>query len=87
MSLAISSPPVAVLQPEDLRVVAHAFEDALQKLPEAAFDLKPFTVRQLVARYVIERALAGEREFSRLRDGALQAIGLIAAGPRQDPAQ
>jgi hypothetical protein len=87
MSVATSSAPRAVLGPDDLRVVAQAFEDALQKLPEAAFDLKPFTARQLVARYVIERALAGEREFSRLRDGALQAIGLVAAAPRQEPAE
>src|SRR5689334_18459590 len=59
-----------VISPDDLRVAADAFEAALLSLPEDRYDL----ARHLLARYVIEHALAGQRDFTRLRDGALDFV-------------
>ncbi len=74
MSNVICFNPEPVLGPEDLRKAADAFEAALGLIPEDAHDLKPYTARQLLARFVIESALAGEREPIRLRDGALTLL-------------
>ena len=52
-----------VLSPDDLRDAAEAFDEALRALPESAHDLKPYTARQLVARYVIDKALSGVRDL------------------------
>jgi hypothetical protein len=79
MSNIISFKREQFLTPTDLKAAADAFEDALRALPEAAFDLKPFTARQLLARHVMERALAGERDVGRLRASALRAVSLAAA--------
>ena len=68
-----------VLSPQDLRMAADAFEDALRALPESAYQLKPCTARQLLARYVIDKALSGVRDPDRLRDGALEFVSLSAA--------
>jgi hypothetical protein len=70
--------PSKVLSPDDLRLAADAFDQALQALPAEAHDLKPYTARQLLARYVIDRALSGVRDPVRMRDGALAYIGLAA---------
>jgi hypothetical protein len=67
------------LSPDDLRLAAGAFEEALASLPAEAADLQPYTARQLVARYVIETALGGLRDPILLRDGALEFVTLAAA--------
>ena len=74
--------PTEVLSPDDLRLAADAFEDALRSLPPEAHELKPYTARQLLARYVIDRALSGVRDPVRIREGALAYIGLAAARER-----
>ena len=57
-----------VLSPEDIRVAALAFEATIKSLDVvSAGD----GARESVARYIMERALQGERDPSRLRDGAL----------------
>jgi hypothetical protein len=72
-------PPSQALWPEDLRTAADAFEEALQALPAEAHGLKPYTARQLLARYVIEKALSGVHDPVRLRDGALNYVSRAAA--------
>jgi hypothetical protein len=71
-------PPSQALCPDDLRIAADAFEAALQALPAAAHELSPYTARQLLARYVMEKALGGVRDPIRLRDGALAHLDLAA---------
>jgi hypothetical protein len=66
--------PPQALGPEDLRLAADAFEAALQSLDESTCDTSPHTARRLLARYVIERALSGERELNALREGALAYV-------------
>ena len=74
--------PSEVLSPDDLRLAADAFDDALRSLPPEAHELKPYTARQLLARYVIDKALSGVRDPICMRDGALAYIGLAAARQR-----
>jgi hypothetical protein len=66
-----------------LRIAADAFEAALQSFPEQARELRPYTARQLLARYIIERALDGERDPTRLKEGALSDLSIEAF--RQHP--
>jgi hypothetical protein len=63
-----------VLLPDDLRLVAEAYDKALGLLPAEAYELQPYTVRRMVAVYVIDAALSGVRDPTRLRDGALEYV-------------
>ena len=63
-----------VLSPDDLRLAAEAYDKALGSLPPEAFELQPYTVRRMVAVYVIDAALSGVRDPARLRDGALEYV-------------
>jgi hypothetical protein len=67
-----------VLSPDDLRLAAEAFDEALQSLPEQACEMKPYTARQLLARYIMEKTLDGQRDLVRLREGALSFLALQA---------
>ena len=72
-------PTGQVLGPDDLRLAAAAFEAALNSLDERACQAPPHTTRRLLAHYVIERALTGERDLTALRDGALHYVECRAA--------
>jgi hypothetical protein len=74
-----------VLDPDDLRLAADAFEAALQSLPEQARELRPYTARHLLARYIIERALDGERDPARLMEGALNSLSIDVSQPPELP--
>jgi hypothetical protein len=63
-----------VLLPNDLRLAGEAYDKALGSLPPEAFELQPYTVRRLVALYVIDAALGGVRDLARLREGALEYV-------------
>jgi len=65
------------LGPEDLRLAVDAFEAALHGLDESTCETSPHTIRRLLAQYVIERALNGERELKALRDGALAYVAAM----------
>jgi hypothetical protein len=69
--------PAQALGPEDLRLAAEAFEAALRRLDESTCETSPHTIRRLMAQYVIEHALNGERELKALRDGALAYVAAI----------
>ena len=79
MSTVHHFPQPQVLSPNDLRLAADAFEEALQLIPTEAHELKPYTARQLLARHVIDNALSGVRDPIRLRDGALDYLRIVAA--------
>jgi hypothetical protein len=66
--------PREVLGPNDLRLAADAFEAALQTINESTCTRPAHVTRRLLARYVMERALSGERQVSALRDGALAYV-------------
>ena len=75
-----------VLGPDDLRIAADAFEDALKSMHEDDCEVSPHTARQMLARYIVEKALAGERDRGRLRDGALDVLrtaGAVVSDERQ----
>ena len=60
-----------ILGPDDLRLASDAFEAALCSVNETTTDIHPYTVRQVLARFIINEALRGQRDLQRLRDGAL----------------
>jgi len=61
-----------VLQPEDLRLAADVFEAALQAVDESACP--PSAARQVLARYIIEGVLGGERDPVKLGEGAMACL-------------
>ena len=80
-----------ILAPDDLRMAADAFDAALRALSEIGCPYEPHTARQIIARYIIERALDGERDAAKLGAGALMCLDLIgsagyaARGPKRTP--
>ena len=52
----------------------NAFEAALHAFDESACASPGHSTRRMLARYVIERALTGERDLEALRDGALRYV-------------
>ena len=69
------------LGPAEIRVAVDAFEAALTHVDEAATHITAYSARQNLAFVIIENALAGERDVSRLRDRALEVLG-ISTGHR-----
>jgi hypothetical protein len=69
-----------VLGPDDLRLAADVFEQALHQVDESASDIAPHATRQLLARHIIEEVLGGERDPDRLREGALASLSSAAEG-------
>jgi hypothetical protein len=70
--------PTPSLGPNELHVAVDAFEAALRALPGPVGSLAPHRVREVLARYISERAFMGERDADTLRDGALQCLGIAA---------
>ena len=62
-----------LLQPDDLRTAANAFQAALQHLDESV-PVDPFTARRILARYVIDHVFEGELDPERLSHGALEHL-------------
>ena len=67
------------LLPDDLRLVAEAFDEAVNLLPPEAYKLNCHAVRRLPALHVMDEALGGVRDPALLRDGALTYLSLVAA--------
>jgi len=76
-----SPPPRSrpILGPDDLRLAADVFEQALQRVDERASVIAPHATRHLLARHIIETTLAGERDPDRLLEGALAHLDRAAA--------
>jgi hypothetical protein len=81
-----------ILAPDDLRMAADAFDAALRALDEISCPYEPHAARQIIARYIIERALNGERDPAKLGAGALMCLDIIgsagyaARGAKRAPA-
>ncbi len=68
--------PRGLLGPDELRAVAGAFEGALARLGDAASHITPYSARRTLAFFIMDRALSGERDPARLRDDALDLLGV-----------
>jgi hypothetical protein len=66
-----------VLGPDDLHLASDAFEAALRSVDQATTDVHPYTVRQVLARYIIHQAMRGQRDWDHLREGALAYLAQI----------
>ena len=64
------------LTPTELRIAVDAFEAALTQVDESASHITAYSARQNLAFIIIETAFAGERDVIRLRDKALQVLGI-----------
>ena len=64
-----------VFNPDDVRILVTAFDDAWRSLLASGItfesDRESKAVRDALAKYIIEQARYGERDRRRLRDGAL----------------
>jgi hypothetical protein len=83
--MATSISRLNVLGPEDLRLASDAFEAALHGVNEQTSDIHPYTARQVLARYIIGRALHGERDPTSLRDRALSYLAELSPSPVPKP--
>ena len=75
MLIAIDRYAHGVFDPDDVRVLAAAFDEAWRRLLDSgvkfASERESAAMRDAMARYIIEQARRGERDRRRLRDGAL----------------
>lgn len=60
------------LGPAELRLASEAFEAALVEVSES--ELHPYLIRKSLARHVMQSILDGERDTTRLREGALASL-------------
>jgi hypothetical protein len=70
--------PRPSLGPDELHIAADAFEAAIRAVAGPLAGLPPERVRDILAKYISERALMGERDAETLRDGALECLSLMA---------
>jgi hypothetical protein len=74
-----------VFQPEDLCVLAAAFDEAWEELEKSRLYLEADYQRQwardTLGKYIIEEAKKGQRDIARLRDGALLLYRSYAKAP------
>ena len=66
------------LGPAELRLASEAFEAALAEVSDS--DLHPYMIRKGLAQHVMRSILAGERDTTRLRDGALASLRSLGSG-------
>ncbi len=66
-----------ILLPDDLRLAAEAFDEAVNSLPPEAYELRCHAVRRLLALHVMDEALGGVRDPALLRDGALTYLAVV----------
>ena len=84
----LGEPPGRSLGPADLRAAATAFQAALQSLDASAEGVNAHVLRQVLARFIMESALRGERDPIALCAGALDHLkALRPQRPEAGPAQ
>ncbi len=79
----LGEPPGRSLGPADLRAVASAFQSALQSLDESAEGVNPHVLRHVLARFIMESALRGERDPIALCREALNHLQALRRQQRQ----
>jgi hypothetical protein len=70
--------PRPSLGPDEIDIASNALESALRAVTGPMGPLPPERVRDILAKYIAERALMGERDSDTLRDGALECLSLMA---------
>ena len=70
--------PRPSLGPDEIHIASDALESALRAVTGSMATLPPARVRDIFAKYIAERALMGERDPEKLRDGALECLSLMA---------
>ena len=78
----LREPPGRSLGPADLRAAAAAFQAALQSLDDSADGVNAHVIRQLLARFIMESALRGERDPIALCAGALDHLKALRPRPQ-----
>jgi hypothetical protein len=75
--------PANTFDPDTIRILAAAFEDAWRALETDGIDIGPGTdqMRDSLAKAIVEAASHGERDPHRLRDAALAHL---AHSPRRE---
>jgi hypothetical protein len=68
--------PRGLLNSDDLCVVASAFESALADVGDSTSHITPDSARRVLASFIIDRALAGERDPRTLKQEALRLLGI-----------
>ena len=76
--------PRASLGPHELHIASEAFDAALRAVVGPLAAMPPERVRDILAKYIAERALMGERDPETLRDGALECLSLMAQASADD---
>jgi len=75
MLIAIDRYAHGVFDPDDVRALVAAFDEAWRRFLESgvkfASERETAAMRETIAKYIIEQARHGERDWRRLRDGAL----------------
>jgi hypothetical protein len=77
--------PRPSLGPDELDIAAAAFEAAQRAIAGPIGNLPPSRVREILAKYIAERALMGERDPEALCDGALKCLSLMAESSTEAP--
>ena len=70
------------LDPDHLRVASHAFDTALRSLDGRGNALSPHRIRHLLASFIIERVMDGDKDAE---DLALQAVASLESSSGQAP--
>ena len=75
--------PPEAFEPETIRVLNAAFEDAWQSLAESGTDLGPHAdaTRDTLAKGIVTAATLGERDQWKLRNAALAYLGETKVRP------
>jgi hypothetical protein len=68
--------PRLSLGPDELHIATDAFDAALRAVAGRIGAMPPSRVRDILAKYIAERALMGERDPDTLREGALDCLRL-----------
>ena len=71
--------PRPSLGPDELHIASDAFDAALHAVVGPLAAMPPERVRDILAKYIAERALMGERDPETLRRGALECLSFERA--------
>jgi hypothetical protein len=66
--------PRPSLGPDELHIASEAFDAALRAVAGPLATMPPERVRDILGKYISERALMGELDPETLRDGALECL-------------
>jgi len=65
------------LDPDHLRIASHAFDTALRSLDRKGNALSPHRVRHLLASFIIERVMDGDKDAEDLALQAVESLDIV----------